>query len=448
MERYTKLFSLEANLYAEKSPLCIAAGALLQDNTTGKLLIQLKIQNISCKTIKEVVVGYYQKGTSGENIGEKGNFSYVDLHAERDAFFGTQMPIYLSDSNARSFSVWVEKVTFADGSQMDLKLSEEQWIPIPLQNSLVEEIPSVGARQQYLFEAKAKGALSLTKVLDLWLCTCGAINHVSEETCHACGGVFESLQKIDIEELEARAQQREVDKKRVNEAQEKKKQKKIRLTVAAVALVVLIVAGLSYIGMKPYLDAKNLLASGDSYSAYQAFKDLGDYKDSEEMAKEAEMQNYIDQALSGQYGDDMFAYWRSKTENRGGYITESYYRETELIRVLTSKNWYEICVGDTFGRKLSFNSNQKVDSVKIKDFISMEPDKTDSFGYEFDSAGKDSKGVCRIHYENERTGYWICHVEDDLIILRGHFGETVLLLRDQSKWLERWKKCIEFYELN
>ena len=55
-ERYSRLFSLPTNLYAIGSPAIIVAGALLKDNQTGKVLAQLKIQNITTNPIKAVTV--------------------------------------------------------------------------------------------------------------------------------------------------------------------------------------------------------------------------------------------------------------------------------------------------------------------------------------------------------------------------------------------------------
>lgn len=55
-ERYSKLFALTENLYATGAPVVIAAGALLKDNQTGKVLVQLKLRNIGKKTIKAATV--------------------------------------------------------------------------------------------------------------------------------------------------------------------------------------------------------------------------------------------------------------------------------------------------------------------------------------------------------------------------------------------------------
>ena len=48
-ERYTKLFTLPARLYAEGSPVIIEAGALSKDNDTGRVFAQLRFRNMhSC----------------------------------------------------------------------------------------------------------------------------------------------------------------------------------------------------------------------------------------------------------------------------------------------------------------------------------------------------------------------------------------------------------------
>ena len=54
--RYSRLFTLPGNLYTEGSPVLIAAGALLKDNNTDKVLAQLKFRNISNKAISSVKI--------------------------------------------------------------------------------------------------------------------------------------------------------------------------------------------------------------------------------------------------------------------------------------------------------------------------------------------------------------------------------------------------------
>ena len=50
-ERYTRLFLLSEQLYIENAPVIIVAGALLKDNKTDNILVQLKFQNIEEKQI-------------------------------------------------------------------------------------------------------------------------------------------------------------------------------------------------------------------------------------------------------------------------------------------------------------------------------------------------------------------------------------------------------------
>ena len=70
-ERYSRLFSLPENLYAEGAPVVIAAGALLKDNQADKIVAQLKMRNISQKSIKAVTVCIHPLDTVGNSLGEE-----------------------------------------------------------------------------------------------------------------------------------------------------------------------------------------------------------------------------------------------------------------------------------------------------------------------------------------------------------------------------------------
>ncbi len=87
-ERYTRLFSLPENLYAEGAPVLIAAGALLKDNQTGNVLAQLKFKNIGFKTIKAIKVRITLLDTVGRSLGNPITYQYLDLSASRDSEFG------------------------------------------------------------------------------------------------------------------------------------------------------------------------------------------------------------------------------------------------------------------------------------------------------------------------------------------------------------------------
>ena len=65
-ERYIKVFAGKENLYLEGAPVIILASALLKDTQTGKMLAQLKLQNISEKSISMILPG--MRSTSTSNV--------------------------------------------------------------------------------------------------------------------------------------------------------------------------------------------------------------------------------------------------------------------------------------------------------------------------------------------------------------------------------------------
>lgn len=113
-ERYSRLFSLPTNLYTEGSPVLIAAGALLKDNQTGKVLAQLKFRNISQKAIQSVKVKVNACDTAGCPLAGVDSFSYLDLSVAAGEEFGQSKPIYLPDATTRSFTVEILSVVFTD----------------------------------------------------------------------------------------------------------------------------------------------------------------------------------------------------------------------------------------------------------------------------------------------------------------------------------------------
>lgn len=130
-ERYTRLFSLPENLGLKNCPVVISAGALLMDNTTGKVLAQLKFRNLSPQAVKAVTVRINAYNTAGEALNGVDTFSYLDLNVPLDGEFGSQTPIPLPDAATRSFTVDILSVTLADGTV---------YSPIEAQTASSEEV--------------------------------------------------------------------------------------------------------------------------------------------------------------------------------------------------------------------------------------------------------------------------------------------------------------------
>ena len=69
-ERYARLFALPENLYAAGAPVVIAAGALLKDTQTDRVLAQLKLRNIGDKPHTAVTVTVVPLDTVGKPRGQ------------------------------------------------------------------------------------------------------------------------------------------------------------------------------------------------------------------------------------------------------------------------------------------------------------------------------------------------------------------------------------------
>ena len=193
-ERYTRLFSLPENLYAEGSPVIIAAGALLKDNQTGKVLAQLKLRSISEKDIQAVKVCLYLFDTAGCPIGEPVLFDYLDLRAWRDAEFGQKTPVMVPESKARSYTAAVTEVVFSDKSTWTADGVE--WEPLSRQGTLEGVLQDTELVKQYKITVGSNFTYYPTEEKDLWLCACGAVNRAGKP-CHVCGRTLPALQASD-----------------------------------------------------------------------------------------------------------------------------------------------------------------------------------------------------------------------------------------------------------
>ena len=277
-ERYARLFALPENLYSVGSPVVIAAGALLKDNQTGNILAQLKLQNIDNQTIKAATVRIFPMETAGEAIDETVTYQYLDLCAERDAFFGQKVAIPLPNAATRSISVEATEVIFSDNTKWTAK--EEKWSPLKKPTSIDYLRDSELVRQFHLDYGLNSNYL-LSEERDLWICVCGAINHNTETCCHSCTQSLSQLKEFNLDDLRQRK-----EKRHIQEAEEKRRNirtaKKSGIALAAAAIVC--VAAYFAIGTikkdNAYRAAISLMEQEKYEEAIEAFTALGDYKDS------------------------------------------------------------------------------------------------------------------------------------------------------------------------
>lgn len=260
-ERYLKLFSLEENLYIPGSPVLITAGALLKDTQTGRILGQLKLQNISDQSIKAATVALVPLDTVGNPLGEPVSYQYLDLKVTRDAYWGSQDPIRFSDPSTRAYTASVKEVIFSDNSIWTAPNSA--WKALPAKTTLETQLDDFELATQYRMHFGLDCQYAYQTAEDLWYCPCGAVNHQGERACHSCQKDSNELAGVDWDLLRKEAAERVAQKRAEEEAlAAEKKAKQLehreriqnffqgrlfrRIAVVALILVVVIFAGVNY----------------------------------------------------------------------------------------------------------------------------------------------------------------------------------------------------------
>ena len=334
-ERYSKVFSLPENLYAEGAPGVIAAGALLKDNQTGRVVAQLKLRNISPKTIKAATVSILPLNTVENPLGEAIRYEYLDLSSTRDTDFGSKSAIPMPDITTRSFDAAVVEVIFADNSIWNA--SEAVWEALKSPEALTSRLDNEMVKQfQIEYGSGAKNFFLEQK--DLWHCVCGAVNRQGETKCHSCQKSIYDLKKLDLEALREHKEQRLVKEQEqaAKKAAATQKTMKTLAAVLVVAAVFCIVASFAVGAIKKnkaYNDAALLMEQGKYEEAIEAFTALDGYKDSAEQIQAAK--NVIaDMERAAEYDRAIQLLESGKSENEN----EAYHLLVELDDYEDAKN--------------------------------------------------------------------------------------------------------------
>ena len=201
-EKYSRLFSLNENLYAKGSPIIIKAGALLKDNDTGRLIAQLKLHSISNKLIKTAKVELTCYDSVGRALDETIIYDYLDLTICRYDDFGTKNAIMVSNPLTRSFGVRILDVGFSDNTVYSgAETPTSDWHSLGALKPIGSELRDNDALYGYK-SIFGQGAEYVSfGADDLWCCACGSFNHDDEEYCVKCNASREKLERLDVEEL-------------------------------------------------------------------------------------------------------------------------------------------------------------------------------------------------------------------------------------------------------
>lgn len=293
-ERFTRLFSLPADLYAEGAPLMVRAGALLKDNPTGRVLAQLKFMSLSADRIKAVTVKISPLDTQDKPLGDSVEYTYLDLNVSYAQEFGSKVPVFLPDSATRGFRVELSKVVFDSNSEWSgegIVLSS-----LSRQDVLESVIGEPELRSQFNREFGNSCRYAPRRVLGLKQCACGALDAEGEKYCHSCGAAYEKLLPIDEDALKENLEkynqeQAEAAERAAAEAAKNKalaiKCLKIGIPIIVAFLIINSIVTSNNKKRQVYETASAFAQKGKYIEAVECFDALGKYKDSKEMAVQA-----------------------------------------------------------------------------------------------------------------------------------------------------------------
>lgn len=289
-ERFTRLFQLGNDLYTDGSPVIICAGALLNDTVTGSMIAQIKYQNITEKKIVAAKVYLCAYDAMGAALGERIEYSYLNLNVPSGTYWGGDKAIILPDKTSNSFEIITISVAFNDGTSWKSE-SVDTFASIPASPLLVDELHDMALVEQYCLETTPKAKYVPIEYGNLWRCSCGCINQGA--ACTGCNtdktAAFEKLSNPLLSEKVAARLAIEIHQKAEKQEKERKwmKNTAIILTIVAVMAVVGSVYGF---WIRPnvieparkYKEALALYQNGEYKQAESRFAELGNYRDSEQ----------------------------------------------------------------------------------------------------------------------------------------------------------------------
>lgn len=200
-ERYKVIYSAGENLYTEGSPVVIGEAVLLRDIKGGGMLCKIKLVNISSKTVKMIKVSVTADTERAEGMAD-------DICAVRGTDVTIDIP--LEGYNHKEAAFVIEKISFTDMSSWS-QSEDTVWRRLSFPEKLEDYLGDKDLIREFRSHFE-EGIYFPKEEKDLWYCTCGRLNHVSEAACYYCNRTLASLKKYGVVELKnAVAKQKRID---------------------------------------------------------------------------------------------------------------------------------------------------------------------------------------------------------------------------------------------
>lgn len=222
-DRYIRRFALPQRLYTDGAPLVLAAGVLLEDTRSPRLVAQLKWKSVDPRMVTALTVSVCCPDVGGAATV----FTYQDLQAVRGQAFGQYTAVVLPWSEAQCMEVRLVSASFADGTEWTAA-EDARWESLPAFTALDEAVGD--ASLLALSRGLPSSRYAYWSGQGLWYCACGGVNRDAETTCHRCGCQKETaarlataagLAAVRQAQLDEEARQARERERRAQEARER-----------------------------------------------------------------------------------------------------------------------------------------------------------------------------------------------------------------------------------
>ena len=242
-DRFEVQEKLMPNQYTKGVPVLISAGQLLKDSLTGRMSVQVRLQNIGPEPLYgiDVLVQVYDYH---DTLIESVDYRFDNITLYQGDEIGQDELIQLEYEDGVSVDVFVTGAELESGEYLYAEEMHNYYAGelAPLSEYLGGNAEMV---KQFRIRYGDRYQYKPVKTKEMWFCACGAANLSEDAKCRICGIEAEELFNLDLNELadevEARAAEEAAEKAK-KAAEAKKKAKKIGAIAAAV--VILICAGL------------------------------------------------------------------------------------------------------------------------------------------------------------------------------------------------------------
>lgn len=188
-DRYIRRFALPPRLYTDGSPVVLAAGVLLEDTRSPRLVAQLKWKSVDPRTVTALTVSVRCPDAGGTDTV----FTYGDLQAARGQAFGQYTAVVLPWSDAQSMEVRAVSAVFGDGTVWTAA-EDARWESLPAFTALDEAVGD--ASLLALSRGLPSSRYAYWSGQGIWYCACGSVNRDGETTCHRCGCQKETAARL------------------------------------------------------------------------------------------------------------------------------------------------------------------------------------------------------------------------------------------------------------